>query len=63
MNEIKAWREKLNEGIVIHIFCEFLPLEQYLLAEMLGGRKNWQVKRLWTARFREFVYFESQIFL
>ena len=22
MDEIKAWREKLNEGMVIHIFCE-----------------------------------------
>ena len=22
MDEIKAWREKLNEGMGIHIFCE-----------------------------------------
>ena len=26
MDEIKAWREKLNEGMVIHIFCKLFYL-------------------------------------
>ena len=59
MDEIKAWREKLIEAWLYRFFVNFLPLEQYLLAQVLAGRKNWQVKTLWTARFREFCLFRK----
>ena len=64
MDEIKAWREKLIEAWLYRFFVNFLPLEQYLLAQVLAGRKNWQVKTLRTARFREFCLFrKASIFL
>ena len=34
MDEIKAWREKLIEAWLYRFFVNFLPLEQYLLAQM-----------------------------